>query len=79
VQGCHPLGQLAPVSFEGTKLSTLYLYAAIGLRQQGPSRDLRLMDVQPYNTFVQCYQFHTTSFVATVDKGRAAGGAAEGA
>jgi hypothetical protein len=49
------------------------------LRQQGASGDLRLMDVQPYNTLVQCYQFHTTSFVAPVDKGRAAGGAAEGA
>jgi hypothetical protein len=49
------------------------------LRQQGASGDLRLMDVQPYNTLVQFYHFHTTSFVATLDKGRAAGGAAEGA
>ncbi|MDF1484913.1 hypothetical protein PY257_06890 [Ramlibacter sp. H39-3-26] len=47
--------------------------------KQGASGDLRLMDVQPYNTLVRCYQFHTTSFVATVDKGRAVGGAAEDA
>lgn len=32
-----------------------------------------------YRTLVQCYQFHATSFVATVDKGKAVGGAAEDA
>jgi hypothetical protein len=34
---------------------------------------------KPCNTLVQCYQFHTTSFVATVDNGKAVGGAAEDA
>ena len=62
--------QFPTILLERAKLPLLDARTTVGFLDQRTGRDLRLMDVEPDDAFVQRYQFHTTSYQFTLKGGR---------
>ena len=61
MQRGHPIRQLSSISLEPAELALFDARAAIRFLDQSTGRDLRLMNVEPDDTFLQCNQFHNAS------------------
>ena len=66
----HPLGQCLSIPLECAKLPLCDLYLAVWRFNDRTGRDLRLVNIQPDDAFIDGNKFHTASFGNILDSGR---------